>query len=233
MKLLTILITALLPFVSLSAKEKDVPKLTLNASASIWKPSDELQMKIGVITLNDTAEKALAENSEKMRTVIANLEAAGLDKDDYETNQFSITPTYTPCPPNPPVNWKPTINGYEVTNSILIHSGKLSIAGKIIDFANQAGANSITDIRFGLHDPRDYWAEALSAAGANAVKDAQAIAAATGVQLVRVLSISLNNTQVRSPNINLNSFAKASSTPIEPGEVSIEAHVTLVYEINS
>jgi uncharacterized protein len=232
MKLLSIFIAAIIPFVSLTATEKDTPKLTLSASAAIWKPSDELQLKIGVITLNDTAEQALSENSDKMKSVIAALEAAGLDRDDYETNQFSINPTYTPCPQNPPQNWRASINGYEVTNLIAIHTKKLSMAGKIIDLANQTGANSITDIRFGLHCPRDYWNEALSAAGANALRDAQAIAAATGVRLVRVLSISLNNTQVRSPQINISSFAKDASTPIVPGEVSIEATVTLVYEIN-
>jgi uncharacterized protein len=221
-------------FTLFSVYAEDVPKLTLSASASIWKPSDELQMKIGVITLSDTAEGGLAENSGKMKKILANFEMAGLTKDDYETNQFSIKPTYTPTPQYPPANWRPSINGYEVTNSILIHTGKLDMAGKIIDLANRAGANSITDIRFGLHSARDYWSEALAAAGANAVSDAQAIAQATGVQLVRVLSISLNHTQVRSPHLDLACFAKVGgdvAPPIDPGEVSIEANVTLVYEI--
>ena len=107
------------------------------------------------------------------------------------------------------------------------------MAGKIIDTANQAGANNISDIRFGLHNSREYWTEALSAAGTNAVQDAQAIANATGVRLARVLSITLNNTQVHSPQINFMAMAKCStpSTPIEPGDVSITANVTLIYEI--
>lgn len=189
-----------------------------------------------MVTLGFTAEEALAENSTKMQNVIENLEAINLNKDDYETSHFSINPTYTPYPKNPPENWKPSINGYEVTNTILIHTSKLDMAGKIIDMANKAGANSITDIRFGLHNSRDYWTEALSAAGANAVKDAQTIAQATGVQLVRVLSISLNHTQVNSPQLNMACIAKAGAAgptpPIEPGEVSITANVTIIYEIN-
>lgn len=213
----------------------EVPKLTLSASASILKPADELQMKIGVVTLGTTAEEALSENSGKMRNVIANLHSAGLDQNDYETSHFSINPTYSPYPQNPPPNWKQSIVGYEVTNSILIHTRKLDMAGQVIDLANQAGANSVTDIRFGLHSSRDYWKEALYAAGVNAVSDAQAIAASTGVRLVRVLSISLNNTQVRSPQLNVLSFSRldaGNAPPIEPGEVSIEANVTLVYEID-
>lgn len=213
----------------------EVPKLTLSASASIMKPADELQMKISVVTLGTTAEEALGENSSKMRDVITNLHSAGLDQNDYETSHFSINPTYSPYPQNPPPNWKQSIIGYEVTNSILIHTGKLDMAGQVIDLANRAGANSVTDIKFGLHSSRDYWKEALYAAGANAVSDAQAIAAATGVRLVRVLSISLNNTQVRSPQLNILSLSRldaGNAPPIEPGEVSIEANVTLVYEID-
>jgi len=223
---------------TLFASGHDVPKLTLSASATIWKPADELQMKIGVVTLGRNAEAALAENSGKMRAIIAHIEAAGMNKDDYETNQFSINPTYTPCPKDPPPSWRPSINGYEVTNTLLIHTDKLDMAGKIIDLANQAGANSITDIRFGLRSSRDYWTEALTAAGANAVNDAEAIARATGVRLVRVLSISLNHTHVRAPHLNLACLAKSAggheaAPPIEPGEVSIEANVSLVYEIGS
>jgi hypothetical protein len=233
MKRLSFFLAALIPFLSLHAIPEKIPQLTLSASATILKPSDELQIKVGVVTLGRTAEEALAENSSKMQSIIDHLDILMLTKDEYETSQFSIRPTYTPCPKNPPPNWAASINGYEVTNTIHIHTSKLDKAGAMIDLANQAGANNITDIRFGLHNPREHWAEALAAAGANAVKDAQAIAAATGVQLIRILSISLNNTQVSSPSLNLSSLARATSVPppIEPGDVSITANVTVVYEI--
>ncbi len=229
------LICLLLSVLSLSASNLEVPKLTLNANATIWKPADELQLKIGIVTLNATAEQALFENSMKMNTVVAFIEEAGLTKDDYETSHFSINPTYTPTPHHPPHDWKPSINGYEVTNTLLIHTDKLHLIGKIIDLANQAGANQISDIRFGLKNPRQYWAEALAAAGANAVHDAETIAASTGVRLVRVLSISLHNTQVNTRELNVGmarACAARPDTPIEPSDVSLTATVSLVYEIN-
>jgi hypothetical protein len=211
----------------------DVAKLTLTSTASISKPSDELQMKIGVITHGSTAREALAENSSQMELAIANLESIGLVKGDYETSHFSINPTYTTCPRNPPENWRAEINGYEVNNTILIHTPKMEMAGQIIDSANEAGANSITDIRFALSNPRDYWTEVLAEAGSNGVRDAEAIASSTGVRLVRILSISLNNTQVHSHQMNLASFAKVAGAapPIEAGEVSLTANISLTYEI--
>lgn len=228
-------LTLLLSSATFAIANNDIPKLTLSAQATIYKPADELHLKIGVINIRDTAEEALTENSAKMQKVIVALEESGLTKKDYETGQFSIHPTYTPYPTYPPVDWKPSINGYEVSNSIIIHTDKLGIAGKIIDVANKAGANNITDVNFGLHNPRIYWTEALSAATAHAISDAQAISSAANVELVRILSVSLDNTNVTSPYINTAFFAKemGSAPPIEPGEVHITASVTIVYEICS
>lgn len=228
-----LLATSLMILLTLSGYSEDISKLTLSASAKISKPADELQMKIGVITHSLLAEDGLFENSSKMNEIIAQLELAGFGHDDYETNQFSVTPTYTPYPKNPPPDWTKTINGYEVKNFILIHTDQLEKAGMLIDMANAAGANSISDIKFSLRSCRDYWPEAIAAAGVNAVKDAEVIAAATGVKLVRVLSISLTETTVRASELNVACFAKAagSAPPIEPGDVSIEARVNLVYEI--
>lgn len=222
---------------NLLAADIEIPKLTLSAQATIQKPSDELQLKIGVVNFGDRAQVALADNSKKMQAVIASLEAAGITKDEYETGQFSITPTYTPYPKNPPADWKPSINGYEVSNAVIIHTSKLDMAGNLIDAANKAGANSISDLHFGLHTPRIHWTEALNAAVENAVADAKAIASAAGVNLVRVMSITLDNTHAIMPQVNT-AYLKmsadgGSAPPIEPGNVKITANVTLVYEISS
>ena len=235
MKRKLLFFSALIPMLAFSAQREETPKLTLSASATIWKPADELQLKVGVVTQGPTAETTLQENNDRMRSIVASLEMSGLSRDEYETSQFSIKPMYASCPENPPAGWRPYIIGYEAANSILIHTEKLDMAGKIIDLANRAGASSIADIRFGLRSPRNYWTEALAAAGSNAVKDALALAEATGVRLLRVLSVSHNHTQIKAPQLNLSCLAKAASSdnapPIEAGMVSIEANVTVVYEV--
>ena len=233
---LLLLLIALVPAAGFAASKKNPSKLTLSAQSTIRKAADELQIKIAVITIGESAEGSLAENSQKMHAVIDSLQTAGFTKDDYETGQFSIRPTYTPYPQYAPHDWKPSINGYEVSHSISIHTDKLDMAGKIIDLSNKAGANSISDIRFTLRNPHQYWNEALLLAGSTAVNDATALAHATGVKLGRVLNISLNNTQVHSPQVNASYLAKAmagdSAPPIEPGDVSLTAHVTIEYEIH-
>lgn len=234
MKLIFSLISAL-SLQSLCAALCDVPHMTLSASASIKKPADELQLKIAVISHAENAEEALSKNSSSMRSIIDEIQAIGIDSEEYETSQFSINPTYTPYPQNPPAHWRPTINGYEVNNTLCIHTCKLDLIGAVIDVATQAGASSVTDIRFGLKDPRSYYNEALELAGARAIQEAQILARATGVRLRRVLSINVNQMRINSPQIPMACFAKAacndSSPPIEAGDLSIEAAVNLIYEI--
>lgn len=227
--------TIAVPSLGFTETEINVPKITVSGQALIRKPADELRLTVGVVNLAANAEAALAENSSKMQAVISSLKDAGLVKSEYETGHFSIHPTYTPYPKDPPPDWKPSINGYEVSNSIAIRTAKLDLAGKLIDTANKAGANSIENIHFTLQDPRSYSNDVISAAVANAAKDAKAIASAAGVRLVRLISITLDSSNAVSPRSDNIYFAKALSMdnapPIESGDVSITANVTASYEI--
>lgn len=238
LQILVLFLLVLLPSLRSFANDEqsNVPKITLSAQALIYKPADELQITIGVVEQGDNAEAVLAANNIKMQAVIANLEAIGLIKEDYQTGRFNIHPTYTPYPKDPPQNWKQSINGYEVTNSIAIKTDKISLAGKMIDAASKAGANTIENIHFTLHDARSYWHEAISKATANAINDANVIAQAAGVKLGRLLSISLDSANTINPRANNIYFAKSmgneSLPPIEAGDVSITANVSIVYEIN-
>ncbi len=208
------------------------PTITLNAKGTIYKPADELQMNIGVVTIANTAESALQENSRKMEDVINALLSAGLTDKEYETGHFSINPTFTPYPKNPPPDWKQSINGYEVSNTIFIHTNMIDSAGKLIDAANKSGANQIHSIRFVLHDQRLHWNEAISLAVANAMSDAQTIAKAANLKLVRILSISLENDGTINPRGVLYAAKSFDSTPpIEAGDVPITASIAITYEI--
>jgi len=242
MKKLLILLAILLPlFTEAKDKGKDKEKsfrsnsvITLSAQGIIYKPADQLQMTIGILTFSDKAETALSENTEKISAVVESLTAAGLPKNDFETGHFSITPTYTPYPKDPPMGWKQSINGYEVNNEISIHTDLLDSAGTFIDVANRAGANYISAVQFVLKDQRTYWKEVIALATKNAINDAQAIADAAGMKLVQIKSITLDNAQQVTPRSNVMHSAKMSndSAPlIEAGDIKLVAEVTVVYEI--
>ncbi len=216
--------------------EAVVPVLTVRGAAQLEKPADQLRIRVGVVTESDEAPTALRENSRQMNDVIDALKRTGLTDKEYQTSQFQIQPVYTRRPRQAPVDWKARIIGYRVSNSLNVKTKKLDLAGELIQAANEAGANSIDSISFGLADPRTHRSEAIRVATANAIADATTLAAAAGLRLVRVLSITLDQAAAPRP-IPIQrmsagmAMAEAAPPPIQPGDVTVHASVTVQYEI--
>lgn len=211
------------------------PKLIVTGSGVLHKPSDQLNLNISVVTQGATAEKALGDNNEKMQAVITSLEKVGLKKGEYETGRFTITPTYSAQPKNPPPDWKPTINGFDVTNTLQIRTSQLKLAPQIIDAVSSAGANNINNIEFDLKDPQLYRNDIIALATSNAIADAKSLADAANLKLVRVLNITLEHGVHPAPiRAGAMMLAKVNvSTPIEAADVEITANVSITYEITT
>ncbi len=211
------------------------PKLVVTGTAQLHKPADQLGLSISVVTQADTADKALDDNNTRMHQVIDSLQIAGLEKGEYHTGQFSIQPVYSTPPRNIPPDWKSTVIGYEVTNSLNIQTQKLDLAPTIIDAAGQSGASQISNIHFGLQDTNIYRQEAITEATGNAIKDAESLASVANIQLVRILDIKLDQPQIYArPGQNMMYMAKRESAPfIEAPDVDVSASVTVTFEIAS
>jgi uncharacterized protein YggE len=210
------------------------PKLVVSGTALIHKPADQLGLSIGVTTQADSAEKALSDNNDRMHQVISSLQLAGLEKGEYSTDQFSIQPIYSTPPRNVPQDWKAQIIAYEVTNNIHVKTQKLELAPVVIDAAGGAGATQIANISFAIKDPSNHRSEAISLATANAIKDAEALANAANIQLVRILDIKLDQPQIYPrPGPNMLYKVRESAPFIEAPDVDITANVSVTFEIAS
>ncbi len=210
-------------------------KLVVVGEGTVLKPADQFRLTVGVITQGKTAETALFENGERMNRVIADFKNLGLDEKDYQTSQFSVRPLYSQRPKLPPPNWNPQIVGYEVENKLSIKTEKIKMAGKIIDTATAAKANSINNIHFTLKNPRDFRKEAVELATINAMDDANNLAMNAGVRLGKILLLSTGHRASVIPRAEGAFFAKSqafTSTPVESGDVEIHASVKIIYEIN-
>lgn len=217
------------------ASAEEPASLTVTGEARLERPADQLRLTLAVVSEAPQAAAALAQNSELMQRVLEALTGAGLGGGEVETGRFAVSPRYARRPPEARVDWEPEIAGYRVENSILVATERLELAGKLIDVAVRAGANSVQSIAFGLADDRAYRAEAIREATAHARADARAVAEASGVRLGRLLSARLDDAAVPPVPVRMQaealSMAHAAAPPIEPGEVSVRARVTLTYEI--
>lgn len=233
--LLTFLAISTFSAVDTYAQDDPPPQIQVTGEAVLMKKADQLSLSVGVVTQAKNAEHAIQENAQKMSLVIDSLGDLGLTKDDYQTGSFSISPIYTTAPKNRPENWSPEILGYRVNNHLLITTDKTEMAGYLIDQVSQAGANSIDQFTFELKDPSMYREEAITQATQNAMKDAQTIAKASGVNLKKIRSISLQHMPIVPMYKNMLMMSSQRSyapTQIESGDIEVRASVTVAYEIS-
>jgi uncharacterized protein YggE len=217
-------------------KLEDTPKLTVRGEAELERPADQVRLKVGVVTENREADEALQENNDRMRAVVEALQRVGLGEDEYQTGRFQIRPQYSRRPRQPAPDWQPQIIGYEVTNSVTVKTQQLDLAGELIGAANEAGANTVDVVGFDLADKRKYREEALREATKHARMDAAIVADAAGLRLVRIVAVSVDYTPIRPVTMDFGAPARAmaeggGAPPITPGDVTVTANVTIVYEI--
>lgn len=217
-------------------QKNNFPQLVVRGEGILFKPADQLQITLGVVTQDVDPQKALTMNNEQMTHLIDSVSKVGLSRSEYQTGQFYIQPIYTQPPRDIPPDWHQKISHYEVSNNLQIKTQHLDLAGQLISAAAQAGANKISDIQFTVQDPRLYHAEAIEVAAKNAMSDAAVLAKATGVSIVGVRSVVLDHNQSRPfpmmAKANFDSYG-GESTPIEAGDVEVRAAVDIVFEISS
>jgi uncharacterized protein YggE len=204
--------------------------LVVKGEASIFQAADQMEVSLGVLTVAPDSSQAMFENNEKIHQAMQNLEVLGLAESDYQTGRFRIRPIYKTSK-----NQNYVINHYEVVNTIQVKTLRLDLADKILQEAVRAGVNQIDQVRFSLHNPQTYRAEVIAAAAQNALSDANALAAATGVQLKRVMHVSLDHWQNLPAPYTLNRAVEAGGQEfldaIEPGNAEIHVTVNITYEI--
>jgi uncharacterized protein YggE len=185
---------------------------------------------IGVHTEKLTAAEAVAENTTQTETVIQAIKDFGVDAKDIRTMNFSIWPMDKYDPQSGIATGEKT---YAVDNTVYVTVRKLDTLGDLLDTVIQAGANTVNNIQFDVAD-KD---EALKAARADAVKDAQAkaqeLAEASGLTLGEIQTIGFSDS-VPYPVFDGRGGgggAAEAAVPIQPGQLTFTVVVNATYEV--
>lgn len=205
--------------------------IQVTGQAKVSKTPDRVYIDIGVTTQAQKSEVAAQQNAARLSAVIAAVKKAAASGTQLTTTEYSISPNY-----NYPRNRAPTIVGYTASNVVEVRLDELRSVGRVIDAATQAGSNNVQDIRFALRDEDTPRVEALRNAALRARQDADALAGALGLRVVRVLSVSEESPMVSPiyrqfrPEIARMAVA-APATPVEGGAIDVNATVTLTVEV--
>ena len=228
------LLVLLLAPLSAAAQEKEDAKapatIRTSAESTVTVQPDQVQIDVGVITQGATAEAATGQNAQLQDTVIKKLRSELGKSADIRTTSYAVTPVY-----RYPKDGAPTVSGYSATNVIQVTVDDPGSAGRVIDLALQAGANQIQRLRFSLKDEQTVHLAALREAGIRARAKADALAAALGLQIVRIRQLDEGGELPRPVYENTLAYAEAAPravpTPVEAGTLEVRARVTLVVEV--
>lgn len=210
--------------------------IRVTGTGEVQRAADEAHIDLAVETVASTAREAGEQNARQMERVIRALVAAGIPRREIETRNYSLYPEYAPPPPQPREEQQPEIRGYRASNMVSVRTQDLARVGQLIDVALRAGANRLDSVRFSLRDADAAQAEATRRAVERARQSAENIATALGVQLGPVLDASTTTDLVRPVPYMMRDAremaqAGAPPTPIQPGEQTVTATVSVVFAI--
>jgi hypothetical protein len=223
------LLSACAPQAAQSTPQPPPRTLNVNGSGQIYAIPDMAYISIGVHTENADAGQAVADNTAQAEAIQAALLAEGVAAEDIQTTNFSIYPQdqYSP-------EGQKTGTIYMVDNSVYVTVRDLDKLSGTLQAAIEAGANSVNGISFDISDKAALQSQAREAAMQDAQSKAQELAQSAGVTLGEVQTISYYSSfpvPVYDYKGGLGGGAQAGAVPISPGQMSVNAEVNVVYEI--
>ena len=214
------------------AQAPPVSSIRVTGDAKVTARPDRVQIDIGVTTRAATSQEAAAENARQVDAVLAAVRKAAGAGAVLKTISYSLNPNSQYHS-----GGEPTIDGYNAANVVQVTLDDLAKIGAAIDSAARTGANHVQGIQFTLRDQDAVRAEALREAALRARAQADVLAAALGLKVVRVLTVEENSPHVvpvrvyggAAPRVMA---ASANPTPVEAGTLDVTAEVTLSVEVS-
>jgi uncharacterized protein YggE len=204
------------------------PNVRASGEGIVTTRPDQAILHIGVISQAQSAEAAGSQNARQSSSVIAELKQAVGSNGEIKTVGYSLNPTYR----YPRDGGTPTITGYTASNTLEVKLNDLSRIGQVIDVSTRAGANNIGGIQYALRNEQTARAEALAEASRAARANAEAIAAALGLKVLRVHSAEAGFEQAPRPMMApMAARAESVATPVETGTIEIRATVTITLDV--
>jgi uncharacterized protein YggE len=232
-RILSALVIAAIPMTfAFSASAQNTPAgrtIEVGGSGEARTSPDTADLSVAIETTGKTAEEAANRNAALADKVTAALKSKLGGKGKISTGGYSLNPQYDQRPGHE----NPTIIGYTASNSIVVETGAIDLVGALIDSAISAGANRVDYLNFTVKNDIKPRTEAITTATRDARAQADALASALGVKLGKVIKAT---TLAEARPIPMQRMAMpmtmaAKSTPVEPGEVTVSATVSLTFEI--
>ena len=204
--------------------------ITVQSTEEVKVVPDMAELVFSVTTQAADAKACQEQNSKDLENVISFLKGTGIAETSIQTSNYGLDPIY---------DWNSgrTITGYEMNTTITVSDIPIDQAGTLISSSVEAGINSISQVTYLSSKYDETYQQALKNAIASAKVKAEAIAEAGGCTLGPVVHVEeYNDNQIARYSTYKNAAvedmaAGAASMSVEPGQLSVEARVTVEFEI--
>jgi hypothetical protein len=192
-------------------------EMTLTGQGQVTAVPNIAVIRLGVQTTGENLVDIQSENAQMTQVIIQALQRMGVS--DIKTFQYSIDKIYDY------ENGRQIDRGYSVRNILEIRTTNMDMAGNIIDTSVNLGANIVDLISFEVANRDYYYQQALNLAIVNAMQKAKSISMNLGIPADPVPIRIVEN--ISSPVQPFYRQELAAITPIVPGNIKIEASVTV------
>ena len=213
-----------------------VRTIYVSGTGTVSVQPDTADVTFAVQSDNVSLKEAQADSTTRLQGITDELLAGGVAQDDIVTSSYYVTVMNEYDDEG---NFE-RISGYRVDAQITATIRDLETLGGLLDTVVTAGANGIYGMYFYVNDPGPAASQAREAAMADARTKADELAAASGVTIIGVISIS--ETWAPQPMAKdyyasgmggaADMAAEYAPVPVSPGSTDISVEVQVTYEIN-
>ncbi|MGI5958768.1 MAG: SIMPL domain-containing protein [Massiliimalia sp.] len=205
--------------------------ITVTAAESVRTVPDISSICCAVRTEADTAEEAQQKNSAAVEQVLSALRQQGLEESQMQTSGYQLNPQYDYS------GDQTQLIGYEMVTELNLSGIAIDQTGVIAGSCVTAGANEIREISYSSSSYDECYREALKKAVESGRKKAEAMAEAEGCKLGIAAEMeeypadtAFRYETAEKLEMDMASGAGANLA-VAPGELEVEAKVTISYEI--
>ncbi len=204
-------------------------QISVTGEGRIETAPDMARITLGVSFEARQARTAVDAVSRAVAQSLEHLDSLGIAPSDIQTRSLTLNPlrsdrSYSESGPQ-------KVSGFHASNTVIVRVRDLSALGDILDGVLDAGANQFNGLSFEVQDPEPLVLRARRAAVADAMARAALLAEAAGVTLGPIISLSDQGAGVGG--FEAMSARRGGGVPVAPGEISINASVSMVFAIKN
>lgn len=243
-------VTALAAYTHLTLKEaKSVftgeANISVTGKGEVLAKPDIGTFSFAVRSEGEDAASAQEQSAEAVNAILSYLEGEEVEEKDIKTQNYNLNPKYryeervcaagSFCPPGERI-----IDGYEVSQNVMVKVRDLDKAGDLISGVGERGATNISSLQFTIDDEDALMAEARAQAVADAREKADVLADSLGMRVSRIVGYWEENhnyygMENRAATMEMSMDGMGGSAPTAPslptGENTVTAQVNISFEL--